>query len=109
MHYPPLFPYIQHNKGIRVNEYLANLLLRELLENKGFIQNKRTIGFDTIQFRKDFNDPEIFNTINSHIESLYKKGIFGTPPIVVGNLMYLNVHTMDELTKIIDNTLKRNR
>jgi len=35
------------------------------------LYKKRTIGLDTIQFRKDFHDPEIFNTINSHIQTLY--------------------------------------
>jgi len=67
------------------------------------------IGLNTVRFKRDFNDPVIFNTINSNIETLYKKGIFGTPTIVVGNRMYLNVHTEDELTKIIEKEIKNSR
>ena len=66
-------------------------------------------GLDTVRFKRDFNDPVIFNTINSHIETLYNKGIFGTPTIVVGNRMYLNVNSEAELSRIIDSALKKKR
>jgi len=56
------------------------------------------VGLDTVRFKRDFHDPLIFHTINNHIETLYKKGIFGTPTVVVGNRMYLNVNTETELS-----------
>ena len=52
---------------------------------------------------------DIFNTISSNIERLYKKGVFGTPTIVVGNRMYLNVQTENELTQIIEKEIKNTR
>ena len=48
----------------------------------------------------------MYYTINRHIETLYEKGIFGTPTIVVGNRMYLNVYTEEELKRIIDKALR---
>ena len=78
-------------------------------DNDKYFKFAKEIGLDTIRFKQDFNDPEIFNTINSHIASLYNKGVFGTPTIVVGNRMYLNVNTVNELTRIIDNAIKKKR
>ena len=63
------------------------------------------IGLDTVIFKKDFNDPAIFDKIKYRLETLENKGIFGTPTIVIGKRMYLNVHTEKDLARLIEKAL----
>lgn len=76
------------------------------LDAERYLKYAGETGMDTVRFKQDFNDPVTFDTINRHIETLQQKGIFGTPTIVIGNRMYLNVSTEDQLTRLIEKELK---
>jgi len=60
---------------------------------------------DTIQFKKDFDDPGIYELISNNLEILGKKGVFGTPTIVIGKRMYFNISSENEFSELIEKYL----
>jgi protein-disulfide isomerase len=66
-----------------------------------------TMGMDTMQFNKDFDNYLLRDTITRNINALASKGLFGTPTIIIGRKLFMNVNSVDELSALIDKEWNR--
>ena len=75
------------------------------MDIRKYVKYANHIGMDTVQFKKDFDDPGIYELISNNLQILGKKGVFGTPTIVIGKRMYFNISSVDELSALIEKHL----
>lgn len=75
------------------------------MDIRKYVKYANDIGMDTVQFKKDFDDPSIYELISNNLQILGKKGVFGTPTIVIGKRMYFNISSVDEFSALIEKHL----
>lgn len=66
-----------------------------------------SLQMDTAKFRRDFNDPAVYDAINKNIDMLHDRKIYGTPTIVMNNKIHMNILSVKQLQQIIDKQLKK--
>lgn len=66
-----------------------------------------SLGIDTVRFKRDFNNPAVYDAIGKNMDLLHEKKIFGTPTVIIGGKMYVDVNSTGELSRLIDKQLKK--
>jgi hypothetical protein len=94
----------RQGKFWEMKDLLNNDLTKDITK---YVRFANEIGMDTIRFKKDFDDPDIYHMISNNLDILAKKGIFATPSIVIGKRMYFNIQNEKELSYLIDSHLKK--
>jgi 2-hydroxychromene-2-carboxylate isomerase len=83
------------------------LLIAAVMYISLFTQMADSLGLDTVQFKLDFNNPKIYEKIGRNIQMLHDKKFYGTPTLVIGNKMYVNIKNAQRLTQLIDKQLSK--
>ena len=74
---------------------------------KLYMQAADSLQLDTVRFKRDFNNPAVYDAINKNINLLHERKVFGTPTVVIGNKMYVEISSTQHLSQLIDKQLKK--
>jgi 2-hydroxychromene-2-carboxylate isomerase len=66
-----------------------------------------SLQLDTVQFKRDFNDPSVYDAISRNIDLLHERKLFGTPTVVIGSKMHMDIRSAKQLGQLIDKQLKK--
>lgn len=79
----------------------------ELIEERQFFKIAEELNLDIERFSKDFKSDEKMKTLEENFKKLEKKGIYGTPTILINNRMVYNSFSYEEIEEMLEREIGR--